>query len=337
MNEKSCTYRILEPGDIEAATSHRQFALDVLIGLSQKPKSLPSRYFYDEEGSRLFQRIMDLPEYYLTGCEFDILRWHKERILQWIAADSFNLVELGAGDGKKTRVLLEHFLSRGVDFRYIPVDICEEAVDGCINTLNGSLSGLEVSGLVSEYFEGLNWLSNLDGRRNMVLFLGSNIGNFRPGEAIEFLHQLWSALNDGDIVLIGFDLLKDMEMISRAYNDAEGVTAAFNLNLLKRMNRELGADFDVDRFSFYSAFNLRANAVESFLVSQKEQNVRIEDLNQTFTFHQWEPVQTEFSHKYRDEDIVNLAARTGFEIIGILKDPQEYFADAVWRVRKAHI
>jgi len=334
-SETSSCYRVLRPEELPAGRRTREFAADVLIGLSGKPKALPSRYFYDEKGSGLFQQIMELPEYYLTNCEFEILRWHKERILRWIGDEPFNLVELGAGDGTKTKVLLEYFLARDVAFRYVPVDICEEAVDDCVSTLNGCLSDLNVSGLVSEYTDGLNWLSTQSEGRNVVLFLGSNIGNFQPAQAVEFLHRLWNALNDGDLVMIGFDLLKDIETIRRAYNDSAGVTAAFNLNLLDRINRELGADFDRDAFVFYSAYNVRSNAMESFLVSRREQEVHIEELDQTFRFTEWEPVQTEFSHKYRESEIRELARRTGFESVGLLKDTRNYFADAVWRVRKS--
>lgn len=333
MEQRTTCYRVLEPGDIQTTDSH-DFAQDVLIGLSQEQKSLPSKYFYDEEGSRLFQEIMKLPEYYLTACEFEILGRQRERILEWIGAGHFNLVELGAGDGQKTKVLLEHFLDRGADFQYVPVDICEEAVDGCVRTLNGCLAGLESEGLVSEYFDGLKWLSSLDDTKNVVLFLGSNIGNFRAAEAMEFLHKLWNALSHDDMLLIGFDLMKEIDAISRAYNDSAGVTAAFNLNLLKRINRELGGCFNPDDFFFHSAFNIRSFAIESFLVSRKRQQVFIGELNQTFSFDEWEPIHTEFSHKYRESDIGELAEKTGFEPLAVLKDTRGYFADAVWRVRK---
>jgi len=327
-------YHRIGTKEAEENLSHSPLALDVLTGLSRTPKALPSKYFYDEEGSRLFRRIMEQPEYYLTGCEREILTWHREKILSWAGNDGFDVVELGAGDGTKTRVLLEHFLRRGVDFRYVPVDICEEAVEGCVARLTESLREVEISGLVSEYFDGLRWLSRLGGRRNLVLFLGSNIGNFSSGEAVEFLHHLWNALNPDDLVLIGFDLLKDIEIIGRAYNDAAGVTAAFNRNLLLRINRELDADFDPEAFSFYSTFNLRTSAVESYLVSRRSQAVQVRALGQSFAFEQWEPLQTERSQKYRESDIHELAGRTGFEVLGVLKDSRGYFADALWRVRK---
>ena len=327
-------YKVLQPHDFQVSKSHEEFALDVLLGLSRSPKAISSKYVYDAEGDRLFQQIMELPEYYLTQCEFEIFQSYKDKIVDLMGTDRLNLVELGAGDGKKTKVLLEHFIKRRMDFRYVPIDISEAAVHGLIVGLNHYSQHLEIEGLVAEYFEGLKWLSTLNNGHNFVLFLGSSIGNFSHSEARVFLYSLWNALNDGDHILIGFDLKKDIQLLTRAYNDSQGVTAQFNLNLLRRINRELGADFDLDQFQYYSSYNVFSGAMESYLVSRKEQIVHIETLNQSFAFESWEPLHTEYSHKFLESDITMLAEETGFEIIHKFSDSRQYFIDSLWQVKK---
>jgi len=327
-------YKVLKPHDVQAAQSHQEFALDVLLGLSKSPKALSCKYFYDAEGNGLFQKIMELPEYYLTECEFEIFRDQRARIAELIGSSRFNLVELGAGDGQKTRVLIEHFLGVGLVFRYVPIDICEEAIEELLQALGHYSPALQIEGLVSEYFVGLKWLSNQVHDRNVVLFLGSNIGNFSHSEARVFLYSLWNALNDGDYVLIGFDLKKDIRQLTMAYDDSQGITAEFNLNLLRRINRELGGDFDLDQFKYYSAYNVYSGAVDSFLISQKQQTVYIDMLNQSFFFDAWEPIHTESSHKYLTSDIIDLARETGYEITEQYYDSRRYFVDSLWQVRK---
>jgi dimethylhistidine N-methyltransferase len=324
----------LQPHEVHAPAGQRDFALDVLLGLSQSPKALSSKYFYDAEGDRLFQQIMELPEYYLTQCEFEILRTHKGRISKAFGCSRFNLVELGAGDGQKTRILLDHFLSTDLDFRYIPIDISESVVQELVGELRQHAPSLDVEGLVTDYFDGLKWLSNLNHCANVVLFLGSNIGNFSASEATHFLHSLWNALNDGDYLYIGFDLRKDMDTMIRAYNDSAGVTAQFNLNLLRRINRELGGDFDPGQFEFYSTYNTSSGAMESYLVSRCRQTVHIETLGESFNFEPWEAVHTELSHKYLDSDIAEMAREAGFEVIEQFYDSRHYFTDSLWRVKK---
>ena len=330
----SVEYRVLQPHDVQVSKGHQQFALDVLLGLSQSPKSLPSKYMYDAEGDRLFQRIMELPEYYLTQCELNIFENHKDEIADLIGSPCLNLVELGVGDGQKTTVLLNHFLKRGMDFRYVPIDISETAVQGLLGKLDQHSPALHIEGLVAEYFDGLKWLSNMKRERNVVLFLGSNIGNFSHSEARVFLYSLWNALNDGDQLLIGFDLKKDIGQLIMAYNDSQGITSQFNINMLNRINYELGADFNPSRFQYYSSYNVFSGAMESYLVSCKRQEVFIETLNQSFFFDAWEPIHTEYSHKYLLSDIILLAQETGFEIVAQLFDSRQYFTDCLWQVRK---
>jgi dimethylhistidine N-methyltransferase len=333
----SINYKILQPHDIEVSEAYEQFALDVLLGLSMSPKSLCSKYLYDETGDYLFQRIMELPEYYLTQCELEIFQNHKDRIADLIGDGDINLVELGAGDGKKTEVLLEYFFRKGLRFEYIPIDISETAVHGLICKLNHYSPRLRIEGLVAEYFDGLRWLSSMNHKRNIVFFLGSNIGNFSQSETRTFLHSLWNSLNHRDYLVIGFDLKKDIQLLLKAYNDSQGVTAQFNLNLLQRINEELGGNFNLDRFQYYSSYNVFTGAIESYLISSQKQTVYIQTLNQSFSFEAWEPLHTEYSHKYLLSDIALLAEETGFEIVDQLFDSRQYFVDSIWQVRKGKV
>lgn len=331
----TATYERLRTEEIESPSGlDETFMVDVLVGLSKRPKRLPSKYFYDSRGSRLFRKIMDLPEYYLTKCEFDILRAKRGEIAGLIKDRPFNLVELGSGDGRKTRLLLESFLKTGLDFRYFPVDISESAMRRLTQSLNIDLPELEAHGVVAEYFTGLRWVGRMNSRPNLVLFLGSNMGNFDKAHARAFLHNLWSALNKGDLVLIGFDMKKDIDVMLKAYNDAQGITRAFNLNLLKRINRELGGEFDLKKFRFYSSYDVYSGAIESYLVSLVTQTVFIGKIGQSFEFEAWEPIHTEYSYKYLDSDIRRLAAETGFTIVAQLYDSRKYFVDSVWKVKK---
>ncbi|MFC1998635.1 L-histidine N(alpha)-methyltransferase [Chloroflexota bacterium] len=325
-------YRILKNDD--ASINGCDFASDVDAGLSGPLKSISSKYLYDAEGDRLFQQIMELPEYYLTRCEFEILRDNRDKILALLGDGPVNLVELGAGDGKKTFLLLEHFFEKGLAFRYVPVDISESAVCELVDNCCECYSEMTAEGLVAEYFDGLKWLSQLNQRRNFVLFLGSNIGNFSRNETELFLRGLWDALNDGDLVLIGFDLKKDMNRIKDAYDDSQGVTARFTLNLLRRINSELGGNFSLDQFEHYCTYNEQLDAVESYLISSKKQDVCIESLGKTYCFEEKEPLHVEYSHKFSQEDITRLAQKAGFKIAAQFYDSDRLFVDSIWQVEK---
>jgi uncharacterized SAM-dependent methyltransferase len=188
--------------------------------------------------------------------------------------------------------------------------------------------------LVSEYFTGIQWINNRYTRPNFVLFLGSNIGNFTRAQSQVFLRNLWNGLNDGDLVLIGFDLRKNIDRLLAAYNDEEGVTAQFNLNLLRRINRELGGHFDVADFRHFGTYNVFSGAMESYLVSRAEQDVFIEHIGRSFAFHPWEPIHTEYSYKYLQSDIDELALSTGFRVKEHFYDARSDFVDSVWQVKK---
>jgi L-histidine Nalpha-methyltransferase len=330
------TYKILRETDYADSFNRTDaFALDVLVGLSSPRKRLPSKYFYDEKGSELFNKITELPEYYPTDCELEILERNGSNIVRYVDYDQpFNLVELGAGFSKKTTALLNHFIEQNLDFQYVPIDISEGAMQLLIESLADQFPGMEANGLVTDYFNGLKWLNNRFKRKNLVLFMGSSIGNFTHSENCVLLRNLWNCLNHDDVLLIGFDLKKDIDMLLRAYNDSKGLTREFNLNLLERINRELGANFDLSKWRHYGTYDVISGGMESYLVSLEKQSVFIEKIGRWFEFDAWEPIHTEYSYKYLVSDIEQLAGETGFEIYEHLFDSRRYFADSIWRVYK---
>lgn len=337
MRTDARSYQVLSHQDLEGSLDlKQQFALDVLMGLSEQRKTISSKYFYDDEGSRLFQKITQLPEYYLTGCEFEIFQNYREEIADLIGDRAIHLIELGPGDGHKTNILLEHFLDRKMDFRYVPIDISESAMKELVESLFSMFPNLDVNGVVSEYFNGIKWLNKIKDRErtNFVLFMGSNIGNFNRARSRVFLRSLWNVLNHNDFVLIGFDLKKDIEIMLRAYNDSEGITRDFNVNLLRRINRELGSNFNIAKFDHFSHYDVFSGAMESYLVSREAQTVFIQEIGQSFSFQAWEPIHTEYSYKYLESDIQSLAQETGFIIEKQFYDSKRYFTDSIWRVNK---
>lgn len=329
-------YTLLRERDYaDSYTQNDQFALDVLVGLTAPKKSLPSKYFYDDTGSELFNSITELPEYYPTGCELEIIKHHHKDIARYIDYDQpFNLVELGAGYSEKTLTLLKRFTDMSLDFQYVPIDISEGAMKGLVRSLREHLPELAINGLVTDYFNGLKWLNNRSKRKNLVLFLGSSVGNFTRTENTLLFRNLWNSLHHDDVILTGFDLKKDIDMLIRAYNDPQGLTSEFNLNLLRRINRELGGNFDVSKFRHFGTYDVFSGAMESYLVSLEKQSVFIEKIGRWFSFEAWEPIHTEYSYKYLISDIEQLAAETGFEVYEHLFDSRRYFADSIWRVYK---
>lgn len=309
------------------------FANDVLEGLSATPKHLPSKYFYDAEGSRLFQQIMELPEYYLTNAETDIFQAHADSILNAFKScgTPFHLIELGAGDASKTRILIQHFLEQHTKFDYNPVDISRSAVEQLASAMHQRFKSLHIKPIVGDYMESLDRLASWDQNPRIVLFLGSTIGNFTDDEAIEFCREIRKHLTTRDRLFIGFDLKKDPCVIKRAYDDSKGVTAAFNFNLLKRINRELQADFELDQFEHQPAYNPDSGLAESYLVSSQNQTVFVEALDQSFEFKDGEPIHTEVSIKYDQDKIRHIATQSGFAVIDQWSDTQQFFTDSLWQ------
>ncbi|NND08737.1 MAG: L-histidine N(alpha)-methyltransferase [Saprospiraceae bacterium] len=307
-----------------------ELADHVAIGLASTPKYLSSKFFYDDRGSKLFQEIMQLSEYYLTRAENKILREQSHAIYQNLYFETaFNVVELGAGDGSKTRHLLGHLLDSGVEFTYCPIDISRQAIVDLSVKLDKHLPNLDVRPYVGDYFDMLEEVISSN-RPTLVLFLGSNIGNFENDAAIEMLSLVCDALMEGDKLLLGVDLKKNPNIIRKAYFDERRITAAFNLNLLRRINRELGANFNEDQFDFYSHYDPITGDVRSYLISLVKQEVDIPALRRRFPFGRNEIIRTELSKKYALQEVEMLAERSGYQVIRHFKDPDAYFTDSLW-------
>ncbi len=308
-----------------------KFLEDVLNGLQSTPKYLDSKYFYDAKGDVLFQQIMDSPEYYPTRCEMEIFTTQTNELAKTLknGYKEFDLVELGAGDATKSSHLLKALLLQGADFTYLPIDISDHVIKDLEENLPEQLPGLKVKGLNGEYFEMLKMASNLTDKPKVVLFLGGNIGNFTPKAAQKFCKQMRNVLNKGDMILMGIDLQKNPKVILDAYNDKAGVTREFNLNLLRRINRELDADFEVNQFEHYPVYDPDSGACKSYLISLKDQKVRIGEVD-FIDFKKDEFIYTEISQKYTIEQVNQLAEASGFSCVQNYTDEKKWFLDAVW-------
>lgn len=316
-----------------APTNKFQFAQDVDTGLNASPKYLSSKYFYDEKGDILFQQIMNLDEYYLTRSEYENFNMHKETWFNLFSIDveSFNLIEFGAGDAYKTKVLLKYFVEHRVDFNYIPIDISSNVLEFLSKRLKEEIPKLKVKPIQADYFKAFDSIKQNDKSRNIILFLGSNIGNFTPSVAIDFFSKLKSKCSKNDYVLIGIDIKKDPTKILSAYNDSKGVTESFNKNVLVRINRELGGNFDPDNFVFFPTYNPLNGEVRSYLVAKFAHQVFIKSLDKTYSFKASEPIFTEISKKYDADEISQLANDTGFELIKNYFDDEKRFVNTLWK------
>lgn len=316
--------------ELEVLTPFQQ---DVMEGLKGKQKRLSSRYFYDETGDALFQRIMNLDEYYLTRAEYEVFVNHKEEILRLMShGEQFRIVELGAGDGFKTKVLLKHFIEEGANFTYSPVDISANVLEILEKNLLKDLPNLSVRPLTGDYFDVLSNLRFRTDQRTIIYFLGSNIGNFSHDTAISFLTSVKSNLKTGDRMMIGFDLKKNPHEILAAYNDSSGVTKEFNLNLLRRINREMDANFDVNQFEHYPVYDPMTGECRSYLMSLADQHVTIRSMDETISFKKWETIFVEISRKYDLDEIHTLAEKAGFFVAKDLFDSHRKFVDSIWEI-----
>ena len=300
-------------------------------GLNDPQKYIPSRYFYDAEGDLIFQAIMKMPEYYLTKSEYEIFSSQTESILSALKLDgqSFDLVEFGAGDGFKTKVLVERLISAGAKFTYMPIDISGDVLKSLKSDFNERFPSLNIKTQNSEYFEALENIGNISKKPKLVLFLGSSIGNFLEDRTIKFLNVLYDKLNSGDHAIIGFDLKKNPKTILSAYNDKQGITRAFNMNLLKRINRELDADFDLGSFDHYPMYDPETGFAKSYLVSLKNQTVKINALEASFSFAAGEAIHTEISRKYSIDQIETLFENAKFKVSKHFFDCKHYYVDTL--------
>lgn len=304
------------------------FARDVREGLTASPKSLPPKWFYDSLGSVLFEAICRLPEYYLTRAESAILDAYADEIAA-ACGSPLQLVELGSGSSSKTRKLIDAIFRKQPRLDFTTVDIDPTMLDTAAQLLVQDYEGLSIEALEGDFLRPSLVLSErLDpSTRTLVLFLGSTIGNLDRSEAVSMLSDLRSGLRPGDALLLGADLLKSREVLEPAYDDAIGVTAAFNLNLLKRINAELGGEFDLRTFQHRAVLNEEKSRIEMHLVSRRAQRVRIAALDLDVAFEAGESIHTENSYKYSSEMLESLAAEAGFTITHTWTDDEARFAD----------
>jgi len=300
-------------------------AEDVRKGLSAQPKRFLPKYFYDELGSQLFEAICLLPEYYLTRAENEILQRYSDQIVAAIDGQK-TLVEMGSGSASKTRLVIEALLRTQPELVFMPVDISASALESSSRILLQSYPKLRIEAYAADYFAGLAELGKKPRGRTLALFLGSNISNFDLEEALRFLRAMRSVLQRGDALLLGADLKKDPAVLEAAYNDALGVTSAFNLNVLARINRELGGTFDLRAFRHRAFYNETMGRIEIYIESLIKQQVRIEKLDLTVEFAEGELIHTENSYKYDEAGIKKLAAATDFKLSRTWLDSQERFS-----------
>jgi L-histidine N-alpha-methyltransferase len=315
-----------------------QFLTETIAGLQASPKFMKAKYFYDERGDYLFQQIMEMDEYYLTNAEMDIFSNQARHIADLILTGNtpFDLIELGAGDATKSIHLLRKLAKENLEFSYLPVDISAHVISDLEANLPRELPELDIKGLNGDYLDMLHKATTLSKRRKVVLFMGANIGNMNQDEAEKFLISLRRLLAKGDLLIIGFDLKKNPKQILAAYNDSKGITKAFNLNLLERINRELGGDFELKNFEHYASYDPESGACKSYLISLKDQIVHI-GAAATISFTQDEYIYMEISQKYALEDIERLASRSGFYCQHNFFDANKYFVDAVWTVMETRV
>lgn len=325
--------KLIDQGLIDEDSLKEQFGIDVLTGLCAKPKTLSAKYFYDDIGSDIFQKITQHPDYYPTRTEFEILDAIKNDIPKIIGENEVDIIELGAGDCHKSKLIIDGFLDAGCKVNFYPIDISEKAMILLQDNI-ASHPNLLVHGVVAEYFDGLRLVRQKSSNKQLVLFLGSNIGNFDRVQNQGFLRRLWMSLNADDYVLIGFDLKKNVDVLTAAYNDSDDHTKDFNLNLLTRINRELGGNFNIDKFQHLGVYSPIQGAMESYVLATENQDIYIAELKRSFHFEAYEPIHLEYSFKFLKSDIDYICQENGFNVVEHFTDPIEYFIDSLWTVVK---
>ena len=305
-------------------------AREVREGLSAMPKRLPAKLFYDEAGSALFEQITELPEYYLTRTERAIFEDYAARILE-AAGPSLTLVELGAGTASKTRILIEELLQRQTRALFYPIDVSPSALNEAVRQMATQFPQLRVSPIVADYTGGVPALSRISGRK-LVLYIGSSIGNFEPSQAVGILRRIRRSLRAGDALLLGTDLAKSSKILVPAYDDAQGVTAQFNKNMLVRLNRELDADFDLGAFRHVAVWNKRCSRMEMYLESTVKQSVFLPALDLDVPFEEGERLHTENSYKYTEEMVNTIVHESGFTLEKTWADSKGWFGVHLARV-----
>ena len=311
-------------------TADPVMAREVRDGLTATPKRLPSKLFYDEVGSALFEAITELPEYYLTRTERAIFEDYTAEILE-AAGPALTLVELGAGTASKTCILIEELLQRQSRALFYPIDVSSAALNHAVRQMTAQFPALRVNPVVADYMGGVPALSRITGRK-LVLYIGSSIGNFEHSEAIGMLRRIRRSLRSGDALLLGTDLAKSPKILVPAYDDAQGVTAQFNKNILARLNRELEADFDLGAFKHVALWNKHCSRMEIYLESLAKQAAFIPAIDLDVCFEQGERLHTENSYKYTDEMVNTILRESGFALERTWSDPKRWFGVHLARV-----
>jgi len=299
------------------------FAKDVLKGLNSSPKRLSSVYFYDERGSQIFEEICKLDEYYLTRKETEILKEFAAQIISRLPHNT-HLIELGSGSSTKTRILLEAALERFAETQYSPIDISAEILTDTVNGLKQRYPMLQLEAVAGRYEFGMEHILKNSANPNCIMWLGSSMGNLTRVEAAQFLREVRSNIGDRDSLLLGIDLRKGADILEPAYDDSRGVTADFNLNLLDRINTELGGSFERQHFHHQAVYNVEEGRIEMYLISDRDQDIKIQNLGVSISFKKNEQILTEYSYKYSHAEIKALAEASGFLL------EQQWLDDEGW-------
>jgi len=296
---------------------------DVKQGLLQEPRRLPAKYFYDDHGSQLFDRICDTQEYYPTRTEDALLEDAASDIIEFCKPK--HVVELGSGTSRKTRRLLTACEEHNCQVKYWPFDVCEEIVKEASASLLDEYQWLDVNGLVGDYNAGLDHLPSLKGN-SLYVFLGGTIGNFEHEQGVAFLTELRKTMSEDDMLLMGADRVKDTEVLNAAYNDEQGITAAFNLNLLNVLNREVDADFDSEKFKHHAFFNHDESQIEMHLIATEKQTVQLPALEEEIKFEEGDSILTEISRKFTHASLQNMLQEAGFVLSKHFSPENNYFS-----------
>ena len=304
--------------------SQKTFAQELSHSIRQKQKSINPKFFYNEKGSELFEKICVLPEYYLTRTEISLLKQIDGKLQSYLDGD-FRLVELGSGSAQKTRLLIDMLTRLQKHVEYFPIDI-SKILKNSSTVLQSDYKKLHITGIIDNYENGLEFVKNYDDMKNLIVFLGSSLGNFDPESGIIFLQKINSSMKKGDLFLVGLDLVKDKNVLHHAYNDSQGITAQFNLNILSRINSELGGNFDTSKFVHYAVYNENQNKIEMYLRSLVKQTVKIPNADLMLEIDEDELIHTENSHKYTISQIEQMFAITGYEIQAMWNDDNRYYS-----------
>jgi len=304
--------------------SQKTFAQELSISIRQKQKAINPKFFYDQKGSQLFEKICVLPEYYLTRTEISILKQIDGKLQSYLDGN-FRLVELGSGSSQKTRLLIDMLTRLQKHVEYFPIDI-SKILKSSSATLQSDYKKLHITGIIDNYENGLEFVKNYDDMKNLIIFLGSSFGNFDPENGIKFLQKINSSMKKGDLFLVGLDLVKDKDVLYQAYNDSQGITAQFNLNILSRINSELGGNFDTSKFAHHAVYNENQNKIELYLRSLSKQTVEIPNADLVLEIDEDELIHTENSHKYTISQIKQMFTITGYQIKDMWNDDNRYYS-----------